>query len=57
MCAKLQTEGEFMSKNNQMKNAVLGAPVPFAGKKSKEKKRKKRKRNAGVSLDAKFNID
>lgn len=53
--AKLQREGKFMSKNNQMKKELLGASVPFAGRGGKIGK--KRKRNAGVSLDAKFNID
>lgn len=52
--AKLQTDGKFMSKNNQTEKALCAAALCWRRKKKKEKKRK---RNAGVSLDAKFNID
>lgn len=39
---KLQTEGEFMSKNNQMEKVLLGALVPFAGIGEGKKGRKER---------------
>lgn len=40
--AKLQTDGKFMSKNNQTEKALLGVTLPFAGGGKKGKNRKER---------------